>query len=183
MPSELLLPQRPYLEYSTNNFWHSESQYKYRFNRVWGWKRNIPASKKQKINEYCQSRAQSGKSTTVSYQGRPVDDRQLRRQAKEVKRVKKTLAAPETPAFPINICGSRNPIGRRMSVNLDAYIEDHCLTNVAFLIGTFPMGPCFRLAALSTTYHHLDSPCLRQAIPHYILQADILRRRLHSSRN
>ncbi|KAF2176616.1 hypothetical protein K469DRAFT_678410 [Zopfia rhizophila CBS 207.26] len=83
----------------------NESQYKYRFNKVWGWKRNISASKKQKINEYCQSRAQLGKPTTVFYKGKPVDDRQLRRQAKKATRMKMTLAAPEIPAFPINIFG------------------------------------------------------------------------------
>lgn len=94
----------------------NESQYKYRF-KGWDWKRNITASKKQKINEYCQSRAQLGKSTTVSYKGRPVDDRQLRRQAKKATRVKMTLAAPETPAFLINICGSRNLTGRRIFLN------------------------------------------------------------------
>jgi hypothetical protein len=182
MPSELLLPRRSYLESSANNFWHSESQYKYRF-KGWDWKRNIPASKKQKINEYRQSRAQLGKSTTVSYKGRPVDDRQLRRQAKKATRVEMTLAAPETPAFLINISGSRNLIGGRMSVNLDAYIEGHCLTDVAFLIGTCPMGPCLRLAALSTTYHHLDSLCLRQVMSQHILQEGMLHRRLHSPRN
>ena len=182
MLSELLLLRRPYLECSTNNFWHSESQYKYRF-KVWGWKRNISVSKKQKINEYCQSRAQLGKSTIVSYKGRPVDDRQLRRQAKKATRVKMALAAPETPAFPINALGSRNPIGRRMSVNLDAYIEDHCLTDVASLIGTCPMGRCLRLAALSTTYHHSDSLCLHQAMSQCILQADMLHRHLHTPKN
>ena len=181
MPSELLVLRRSYLECSTNNFWHSESQYKYRF-KGWDWKRNIPASKKQKINEYCQSRAQLGKSTTVSYKGRPVDDRQLRRQAKKATRVKMTLTAPETPAFLINISGSRNLIGRRMSVNLDAYIG-HCLTDVAFLIGTCPMGLYLRLAAFSTTHHHLDSLCLRQAMSQYALQAGMLHRRLHYPRN
>ena len=68
-----------------------------------------------------------------------MDDRQLRRQAKKAARVKMALAAPETLAFLINISGSRNLIGRRMLVNLDAYRRS-LLNGCSFLNWSLPYG-------------------------------------------
>jgi hypothetical protein len=59
----------------------SEAQYKYRF-KQWGWKKNIPSSKKAEIIERAQKRAAKGKSTAATYLGRSVDPRKLRRQAR-----------------------------------------------------------------------------------------------------
>ncbi|KAF2101321.1 hypothetical protein NA57DRAFT_53297 [Rhizodiscina lignyota] len=53
-------------------------QYKYRFNK-WGWKKNIPTTKKKAILEFSQSSAQSGNLRAVKYKGRPVEPKKLRR--------------------------------------------------------------------------------------------------------
>ncbi|KAI9660396.1 MAG: hypothetical protein M1821_009746 [Bathelium mastoideum] len=60
----------------------NETQYKYRFLKKWGWKKNVPEAKKKQIVERSQSRASIGKSTTATYKGKPVDPKKLRRQIK-----------------------------------------------------------------------------------------------------
>ncbi|KAI9690498.1 MAG: hypothetical protein M1822_009461 [Bathelium mastoideum] len=69
----------------------NESQYKYRFFKKWGWKRNVPKTKKKQIVELGQSRALIGKSTTATYKGKPVDPKKLRRQMKDSYRASGSL--------------------------------------------------------------------------------------------
>jgi hypothetical protein len=50
---------------------------------MWGWKKNIPASKKAEIIKRAQERAKMGKSTLANFHGRQVDTRKLCRQARK----------------------------------------------------------------------------------------------------
>jgi hypothetical protein len=70
----------------------SETQYKYRF-KQWGWKKNVSASKKRAVLDISQRRAQLGKATLVTYKGKQIDAKKLRREAKNVKRKEKSLTA------------------------------------------------------------------------------------------
>ncbi|KAH8812637.1 hypothetical protein F5884DRAFT_832254 [Xylogone sp. PMI_703] len=64
-----------------HKFYASESQYK-RYFSIWGWKRNIPASKKDAICKEIQTRAQLGKASKSQYKGYKVDNTQIRRHVK-----------------------------------------------------------------------------------------------------
>ena len=64
----------------------SGSQYKYQFNKKWGWKKNVPASTKANIVQKGQKRASMGKSTVAMYKGNRIDSKKLRRHAKEISR-------------------------------------------------------------------------------------------------
>ena len=63
----------------------SESQYKYQF-KSWGWKKSIPASKKEQMIGIEHTRAALGKSTVIKYKGQEVDPNKLRRYAKMASR-------------------------------------------------------------------------------------------------
>jgi hypothetical protein len=63
-----------------------ENQYKYHFKK-WGWRRSLPTKKKETLSSQLQSRAAAGKlSSSMTYQGRPVDQKQIRRYLKEAAR-------------------------------------------------------------------------------------------------
>ena len=93
----------------------SESQYKYHF-RKWGWKKNIPAAKKNAIIGRGQTRAALGKSTVATFKGKQVDPKKLRRQAKEEARkgfaLKPTSDSAENQQA--SLFGSVLPFGNRM---------------------------------------------------------------------
>ena len=93
----------------------SEVQYKYQFKK-WGWKKNIPATKKAAIVERGQTRAALGKSTTATFQGREVDRKKLRRQAKEATRKEIALkaTADRAESQQSSLFGSVLPFGNRM---------------------------------------------------------------------
>jgi hypothetical protein len=59
------------------------SQYKYRINAVWKMRKNISSSKKAALLEMHRARKVAGKSTALTYKGRPVDDNKIRRFAKD----------------------------------------------------------------------------------------------------
>jgi len=87
----------------------SEAQYKYRFNQ-WGWKKSVSASKKRAALNITQRRAELGKATVVTYKGKQIDTKKLRREAKNVKRMGMSLmsASPdpgrhENPLFTSNL--------------------------------------------------------------------------------
>ena len=94
----------------------SESQYKYQFSKKWGWKKNIPTSKKAAICELGQTRAALGKSTAAKYKGRGVDPKKLRRYAKDVARKEVALnaAAGGAGCRPGGLFGPGLPFGNRM---------------------------------------------------------------------
>ena len=58
------------------------SQYKYRI-KVWKMRKNISSSKKEALLKMHQARKVAGKSTALTYKGRPVDDNKIRRFAKD----------------------------------------------------------------------------------------------------
>jgi hypothetical protein len=68
----------------------SDSQYKYKFNKKWGWKKNITASTKASVIQKVQKRASMGKATVAVYRGNQIDPKKLRRHAKEVSRKRST---------------------------------------------------------------------------------------------
>jgi len=74
------------------------------------------------------------------------------------------FATLETPAFLINIFKLKNLINRRMLINLNIYIKNYYLINVAFLIGTGFIRPCLKLTTLLITHYYLNSLYLRQVI-------------------
>jgi hypothetical protein len=93
----------------------SQTQYKYQFGRKWGWRKNIPSSKKAAICERGQTRAALGKSTVAKYKGKDVDPKKLRRFAKTAARKEITLGAPGEPAGQQGgIFGLVLPFGNRM---------------------------------------------------------------------
>ena len=62
---------------------NSEAQYKYQFTR-WGLRKNVPSSKKDRMIEKCQIRAQSGKGSVITYKNQNVNTRKLVRQVKKI---------------------------------------------------------------------------------------------------
>ncbi|MCJ1314234.1 hypothetical protein MMC25_007914 [Agyrium rufum] len=96
-----------------------ESQYKYRFNKKWNWKRSISASKKKAVLEKVQSRARLGKSTaTPTYKGRPIEHK-LRRHAKEITRKQQSMIGLSRQAEGLASLRSRfgSPFGDRIFMN------------------------------------------------------------------
>ena len=59
---------------------------KYHFKK-WKWKKNLPSKAKSAIATQLQTRAAAGKSSTaITFQGRPVDSKKIRRHLKEAAR-------------------------------------------------------------------------------------------------
>lgn len=63
----------------------SESQYKHRFS-LWKLKRNIPTATKTAIIAKVHTRAQLGKSSSITWNNQDVDPKKLRRLAKTIRR-------------------------------------------------------------------------------------------------
>ncbi|KAN0089874.1 hypothetical protein V8E51_018453 [Hyaloscypha variabilis] len=110
----------------------NEPQYKYQF-KQWGWKKNIPASKKAQMCDIGQTRANLGKGTVMKYKGKEVDENKLRRYAKMATRKDVVL----------------NPgisLGRASDEGL--FSSQHPLGNTVFLRWNIPLkafGPFKRL--------------------------------------
>jgi len=76
---------------------NSESQYKYHFKKWWGSRKNIRSLDKRALIHIAQERAKSGKLMLLTYKGRPVETRKLRREAKKMARgLLQLTAAAET---------------------------------------------------------------------------------------
>lgn len=73
---------------------NSEAQYKHQFKK-WDLRKYVPSSKKDKIVQRYQVRAQSGKASVITYKNQNVDERKLVRQ---VKRITKKDIAFQRPA-------------------------------------------------------------------------------------
>jgi hypothetical protein len=69
---------------------NSDTQYKYQFKK-WGFKKNIQSSEKQSLIQIGQERAKLGKSTMVTYKGKPIASRKLHREVKKLARLKLRL--------------------------------------------------------------------------------------------
>ncbi|KAI9764311.1 MAG: hypothetical protein M1840_008529 [Geoglossum simile] len=96
----------------------SQTQYKYQFGRKWGWRKNIPSSKKAAICERGQSRAALGKSTVAQYKGKDIDPKKLRRYAKTVARRETTLRTiGESAGQQDRLFGLSLPFGNRIFLN------------------------------------------------------------------
>ena len=71
----------------------SETSYKYKF-KNWGWKKNIPSSKKAAMCEIRQTRANVGKLSTLEYGGKEVSHQKLRRYLKTSMRQESSFGGP-----------------------------------------------------------------------------------------
>ena len=74
----------------------SEPSYKYYINRKWKLRKSIPTAKKAAMVGILQSRAKAGKSTALTYKGKEVDPKKLRRAMKEDARQHITMHAAST---------------------------------------------------------------------------------------
>lgn len=75
----------------------------------------MSASKKGAVLDIIQRRAQLGKSTVATYQGKEIDSKKLRRQAKQIARDQRSLVAGVSGAAPRGTEGSPpNLFGGRM---------------------------------------------------------------------
>jgi hypothetical protein len=72
--------------YANPNCLSSEAQFKYQFNKKWGWKKSIPSSTKEAILEIAQTRAAAGKLTLVKFKNKEIDLKKIRRHAKQTVR-------------------------------------------------------------------------------------------------
>jgi hypothetical protein len=64
-----------------------EHQYKHHFKK-WRWKKNVPKAKMDQIAQQIESRARAGKSgTSITLQGRAVEDKKIRRHLKSKARL------------------------------------------------------------------------------------------------
>ena len=94
----------------------SEHQYKYHINRKWKLKKNIPTPKKAALCQDIQRRAQLGKSSVVSRDGKKLDTKNLRRYLKTEARRAITLrpVAGVTAGDARSLLGYSIPFGNRM---------------------------------------------------------------------
>ena|SRR5579862_2403094 len=107
----------------------SQTQYKYQFGRKWGWRKNIPSSKKAAICERGQTRAALGKSTAVTYKGKDVDPKKLRRYAKTVARKETAFGTTGQPVGQQGgLFGLALPFGNRMLDTLSLWYPSDNLT-------------------------------------------------------
>jgi hypothetical protein len=69
------------------NSCHREHQYKHHFKK-WRWTKNVPKKKMDQIAQQIEGRARAGKSgTTITLQGRVVEEKKIRRYLKSKVRV------------------------------------------------------------------------------------------------
>ncbi|KAH8786356.1 hypothetical protein F5882DRAFT_497061 [Hyaloscypha sp. PMI_1271] len=88
-----------------------ESQYKYQF-KTWGWKKNVPATKKAQMCEIERTRASLGKSTVMKYKGQDLDLNKLRRYAKMASRKYVVLPASRSQGLSDGgFFNSQHPLG------------------------------------------------------------------------
>lgn len=73
----------PWRLYANPNCLSSEAQFKYQFNKKWGWKKSIPSSTKEAILKIAHTRAAAGKLTLVKYKNKEIDLKKIRRHAKQ----------------------------------------------------------------------------------------------------
>jgi CTP-dependent riboflavin kinase len=93
---------------------YSESQYKYQF-KTWGWKKNVPATKKAQMCEIERTRASLGKSTVMKYKGQDLDPNKLRRYAKMASRKDVVLPASRSQGLSDGgFFNSQHPLGNTM---------------------------------------------------------------------
>lgn len=64
---------------------HSDHQYKYQF-RKWNWSRKVGKDNMPRILKHITRRAEAGKSSVVTLEGRAVEPTKIRRALKEEKR-------------------------------------------------------------------------------------------------
>ncbi|PMD49347.1 uncharacterized protein K444DRAFT_298311 [Hyaloscypha bicolor E] len=88
-----------------------EPQYKYQF-KTWGWKKNVPATKKAEMCEIGRTRASLGKSTVMKYKGQDLDLNKLRRYAKMASRKDVVLPASRSQGLSDGgFFNSQHPLG------------------------------------------------------------------------
>lgn len=88
----------------------SEPSYKHYINRKWQLKKSIPVSKKSAMCDYLQTRADAGKQTAMTYKGKQVDSKKLRRFMKEDARQQISMRAAHTGVISETVF----PAGNRM---------------------------------------------------------------------
>jgi len=97
-------------------YMYRPTQYKYRFSKVWKWKKNIPDNVKNQALMTAVQRAAQGKATSIEYKGKLIDPRRVQRQIlKSAKKESFSLSQLfQVPEQQIHVLGSYVPFSANL---------------------------------------------------------------------